>query len=787
MSDKFLSIAASCAYISATLGFLMCSIAIAAPLPAAIQQELDRSPMEEIVVTARRRSESKLHVPLSVSAFTQDTIDTIGLTRLSELARFTPGFSFDSATGRQPSSDRPNIRGLTTIRNGIANTSSAATFIDGIYLGGSIQSSALFNLERVEIVRGPQTALYGRGTYAGAINYVTGKPGNELDGGAKVTTAEHGTLQTSAWLSGPLYGNALQFYLGASRQEYEGEYTNTITGRKIGDEQSDDLSGSLYWSPTDLVDVVLQLGWNRTDDGHFASFLQPRELNNCCFRTAATPRAREYFSGTSVEAERVTLATDLLDAAGGAGVRLHRYRAALNVGWQLASGYEIRSLTGYIDDDLERGIDGSFAGYEPLPFLPGFFNSVEDIEQIDFSQELRLTSPLLRNFNWSLGLYHYTGRLNDLNKRRVFRDAAGNIIIAPSFNNLSEEKIGNSAIFGSVLWKLSNNWTTSVELRYARDEITLINRRNDADNTIVQPSPLNATFKSLTPRFTLRYLSSQLGNYYLSIAKGSKPGTFNVDAPDESRRNVSEEKIWSYEVGAKTQWSDYLSSGIAIYYMDVDKQQLTQLVELASGATASLITNIGRSAIWGAELEASAILTNNLSVAVSYSYTRAVYKDYISSEEADRRGSDGSIAQNKALGNVNGNRLPRTPTHMFSLIALYERKVSDSTTWYTNASYSFESSKFAQEHNLIGTGSRHIAGLRTGLRWGRWDLNLWVDNLFDERTANDILRFLDNRSGTLPSFPQQGVERASNSPRGFALSLPRGRQTGLTVKFHLAN
>ena len=113
---------------------------------------------------------------------------------------------------------------------------------------------------------------------------------------------------------------------------------------------------------------------------------------------------------------------------------------------------------------------------------------------------------------------------------------------------------------------------------------------------------------------------------------------------------------------------------------------------------------------------------------------------------------------------------------------MYEQPLSGSRVWYTNVDYSFESSKYAQEHNLIRTGNRHLAGLRAGLRDDRWDFSVWVRNMFDDRTPADIVRFLDTRSGTLPSFPQVGPGRVSSSPRGFALSLPRGRQVGATLR-----
>jgi outer membrane receptor protein involved in Fe transport len=758
-------------------------------VPLAASLDIDTPRIDELVVTARKQPETELTVPLSVSAFTADTIQGLGLFSLGDVARFTPGFSFDSATGRQPSSYRPNIRGLTTIRNGIANTSSAATFIDGVYVGGSAQTSALYNLERVEVVRGPQSVLYGRGTYAGAINYVTRRPGENFEGQVTVTGAEYDTLAVTAWAGGPVVDDKLSFYIAGGHREYGGEYVNTVTGEKVGGEQSDDITGKLYWYPSAALEISLQLATESSDDEHYATWLQPRGLNNCCFRTPAAPRAREYYVGEAVPEQQVTLATDLLDAAGGAGSRLDRHRAVLDIGWQSDSGYAIRSLTGYIDDELERGFDDSYAAYDPLPMLPGFFTKYEELEQSDFSQELRLSSPVDQVVSWSLGAYYYEGEFNDVVSERVYRDASNAIIVAPSFSPLTREEISNRAIFGGVNWSITDAWFTALELRWARDEITVTNRSNDAAE-VAEPAFENS-FDNVTPRFTLGYLAEGRSNYYLSIAKGIKPGTFNPTVPDESYRTVDEETVWSYELGAKNQWTDRLATTAAVYYMDVEDQQLTQIVEYCGPgstpdncipASTSLIENIGESAIWGIELGLRALATERLNIDVTYAYTDAEYREHISVDEADLRGSDGSAAQTQALGDVSGNSLPRVPEHMASLIATYEQPVRAELSWYVIGDCSYESSKFAQEHNLIETGNRQLAGLRTGLRNERWDLSLWVTNLFDDETPVDITRYFDTRSGTLPGYPQNGP-RVSSSPRAFALSLPQGRQAGATLRF----
>jgi iron complex outermembrane receptor protein len=748
----------------------------------------DIQTIDEITVTVRKREETMLEVPVAVTAMTARSIEELGVRQLNDVARHTPGFSFSSSTGRQPASDRPVIRGLTTIRNGIANANVAATFVDGIYLGGTAQPTDLVNLERVEIIRGPQAAQYGRGTFAGAINYVTRRPTAEFEGELIATGAEHETFELNGWFSGPLIDDRLGYVVAAGHRQYGGEYKNTRDGSAVGGEQSNSITTKFYWIPVEDLDITLKLGLQRTDDDHYAIYLQPRESNNCCFRDAEAPRAREYYIGTARTAEEVNLFTDLLDAAGGSGTELHRELAALDIDWRMPAGYLLSSLTGYVGDELERGFDASLAAYDPLPFLPGSFTQVDELEQTDFSQELRLSSPADGALRWTAGVYYYNGAFEETLDNRVFVDAAGDLVVAPNFTPLTEDTIENVALFGSVDWSFAPHWNAGFELRWARDEIAVTNRSNDGTATFLEE--FNEAFSGFTPRFTLGYSPTDERLYYVNIAKGTNPGDFNPDvpslpdgSPDESFRAVDEEALWNYELGLKGQWwQRRLSGSLAAYFLDVDNQQTTGLVELADGSTATIIQNIGRTAVYGFESEFVATFRERLSARLTYAYTHAEIRERISIDEADLRGSDGSPEQARWLGDVAGRRVPRVPEHTASVMLRYDQPLFDWGTWYLTGDYTYESSSFAQEHNLIETGDQNLVGLRTGLSGETWDVSIWATNLFDDDTPADIQRYFDRRSGTLPSFPQQG-SRPSSSPRGFGISLPRGRQLGATLRY----
>ncbi|MBL8202023.1 MAG: TonB-dependent receptor [Chromatiales bacterium] len=755
--------------------------------------------LPEIIVTARRLPESIQVVPVSVTAFDSEAIGRLGATSLDELARFTPGFSFNSAAGRGPNSNRPTVRGLTTIRNGIDNSTVAATFIDGIYLGGSSQSVRLYDIERVEVLRGPQSAQFGRATYAGAINYITRTPGETLAGGLELTGAEHDTARASGWLGGPLWGDWLRFLVSAGMDTYGGEYTNTRDGSTTGGEESTDLSLKLEATPSPDLRVGLRLALQKTDDDHFATWLQPRTANNCCFREADAPRAREYFVGRALRSDTVTLYTDALEAAGGAGFELDRQLGSLNIAWDLPGAWTVSSLTGAVSDDLERGFDASYGAYDPVPPQPGSFLQRDELSQGDFSQELRVASPRESAWRGTGGLYYYRGHLDEVVENRVVVAPDGSVSVLPNFGDLTLQDVENRAMFGALEVDLEHAVTASLELRYAADEVrvTTVPNVGGAGGT----TSFRATFRSWSPRLTVAWQASPALMPYLNIARGQSPGTFNPVVPttpegalDESYRDVDEEVVWNYELGLRGEWLGGRGRyALAAYYLDVTDQQFTTIIELEDGRTATILDNVGRTAVTGLEMEASAQLGEHVRASVNYAWTDSEIRRQWSEEQADLLGGNGTPEALETLGNVAGKKTPRVPEHMAGVQLEYRRGLGDGRSWFAGGDWSFESSRYAQEDNFIETGDRSLLGLRAGFAWETTDVTLWVTNLTDDDTPVDVQRYLDRRSGALPSCasfvtagtapPGTVCAGSSTSPRGFAVSLPRGRQLGATLRY----
>lgn len=778
------------------------AVTLAVPVVRAPVAHAQESGLMEIVVTARKREESLQDVPISISAFTAKTVENMGLQSIDDIARFTPGLSSTTAFGRAPGSNRPSIRGVTTVLNGIGNASAASTFVDGVYISGSTQSTELFNVERVEVLKGPQSAQYGRGTYAGAINYVTRNPSRELEGEVALTLGEHQDRRVTGWISGPL-GDRVGFYLAAGHDEYGGDYRNTIgSGEAVGDEESDSVTAKLRFEPSDALNLTLKLGYQKTDDGHFPIALQPRTLNNCCFRSAAFPRAREYYDGKAPDIKTVKLLTDPFDDFGGAGNRLDRKLGSLIINWSFADGYTLSSLSGFTRDSLESNLDVSYGGYDPIPLyipmfgvdLEGQFLRLTGQDQKDFSSELRVSSPVDRKFRWTTGLYYYDGEERDTRNDRLIPPgaASGRAGMILDNGDLDTGAITNTAVFAGIEYDFNDRWSGTLEARYAEDKISVVALNND---TNVLRKVGEDKFGSLTPRLTLGYKPNQQLNYYVNIAKGTKPGDFNSNTPPgrDDLIPVKEETAWNFEVGVK---STVLNGrGIfnaAAYVLDLADQQLTQVVEIGNGQTASVIQNVGKSEVKGLELQFNAELTDRWSLMTTYSYTDSRIKEYINVDQADINGWDGTLATLDQFGSVAGKQSPRVPKHLASAFTRYEVPAADGKRWYVSGDVSYESSKFAQVHNLIETGARTLVGLRMGVEAKNWSGSIWVKNLFDDRTPLDILRYIDRQNGLLPTCnsligpgPTTAAQCAgtSTSPRGFAITLPRTRQIGATLNF----
>lgn len=556
---KFALMASAAA--AAVAGFSAVSVAQDA------EQGASTSARDVILVTARKREESVQEVPVSVTAFSGEFLIENDIRDLEEIALLTPGLQLQSEFGR--GGDRPIIRGQANI----LGDSGVAYFIDGAYISGSLQAFDLSDIERVEVIKGPQSALYGRNTYSGAIAYYTREPSDETSGRIEVSVGEDEFLEINGNISGPLVPGELWASANVQYYDYGGAFTNTNGGGAIGEENTVSYSTRIQWQATESVDFDLRLARSEIEDGQPAQFAQPSAENNCFPDTGSSiyGGVGRYYCGT-IAPRPISLNTDDgVQFVTPPGRDLERTQAILNTTIDLGQGFTFESITGYTWEEGRFASDSDFTdqafspfiitpngfplGIPPAPFgfayTPEFidFSSEGETFSGDFTQEFRLSNSPENRLRWEVGGFYYFNHGKAEGVREVPATAAATgaaeffaringacaaspICIAavplsgvPSAptpaNGISRSTITNLAAFGLVEYDLSDRMTLSLEGRYAEESLTFVSAST--------PGEISTSYGTFTPRVTLDYQASDNVLVYGSYSQGTKPGGFNAD------------------------------------------------------------------------------------------------------------------------------------------------------------------------------------------------------------------------------------------------------------------
>lgn len=791
-------------------GVISISIACSGWLLPAHGQEKSVVSIQEITVTARKREENLLEVPLAVTAFTAQDIEATGASDINDIADHTPGLFYNSSFGR--ANDRPAIRGMSQIRTDGGRL--AGIFIDGIYVSGSLQAVELNNLERVEVIRGPQSALYGRSTLSGAINYVTKKPSDVLEGGVTVKAGEYDLMDVSGYLSGPL-SEVLSYYVSARAYEKDGQYKNQLSGLyDIGGEKSSSVSGKLYWTPSDTFEAIMSVSYAEDDDEMNASYTIAYDENNpyrSCINTgdeaafealygAAGDFNDGYYCGEvkiDKNAIYLTSRNDLVppgnvdgsEAANGAsgfkngkaGTKRETLRLSLALNWDIGE-YTLTSISAYQTEDEQVGFDVTRQGN----VSPTAVTYIADglVEWTDISQEFRLSSPADRQFRYMVGMYYLD------NERKEYSYHARTI----PFDERDQGVIDtlNTAVFGQMEYDFTDKLTASAELRYQRDKLSiatnLYETQGSRGNTVrVDLGPVNATenYYAVLPRVTLDYQALDNLLVYASVAKGNRPGNFNSSTRlPLNLLAVDEEEALSYELGVKGSFFDGRVSAMAsVYFIDWEDMQLSSTFTTADLERVNYITNAGDAEIKGFELDLKlAAVPDFWDIGVTYglsdSETKNVRIDVENPDEWERqfveaveagfpivRDGNGIIQ----YANVSGTQLPNSPKHTVSFSNTFHGPLGDTGwDWSVRAEYLYTSTLYASVINLAETGERERVNLRAGVSNDSFSITAWVNNVTDDLTGTSITRITD--------FSRDGN-------RAFRVSVPEGRTAGVTVNY----
>lgn len=753
---------------------------------------------DDIIVTARKRAESVNDVPLSITVLTQDFLDRANINSVADLALQTPGFSFREAFGRT-GGGRPAIRGMSSILGG----ANAAFFVDGVYVSGNITSYQLDNLERVEVIKGPQSALFGRSTFAGAINFITRRPTNRLQGRVKLGLAQYDQREAAGYISGPIVRDKLLFELDARSFKFGGDYRNADNGRRdIGAQRSNHVGGRILLAPSSNFEADLRLGYARdTDKGYGYAFFGSRNLN--CYPPTvvrligATPvsssRARGYYCGEIRTPDRLAYNNDELAALGYDGLSRYYFRSSLAMTLRTDSGWALTSISALNRTASIVGQDNTL-----LPSIaPSLTISRNALK--DRSQEIRVQSPQESSLRALAGAYFYdedtrTGYNFDIPTRTKRRFGSG-------------DAVRNRALFALFEWDASSRLTLSAEGRYQWETVKDTQEIAGAASGLpsIPINPREAKYEGFLPRVTARFELTPQVNIYASAALGNKPGGFNNFPSDAQLADIEsfrargfgtydEEKAWSYELGSRGRLGR-MNFGVAGFYIDWSGQQLTRSEPYTrlnnTLNSAPFLINSGKTRIKGIEAELAGNPLSWLYLRLGYSYTDARFRRFYDETTEEIYDTDGRPARlpnrqpNPANtdgdgGDVAGNRVPQTPAHKFNLSLEASQPVSSAFELFARADLGYESKRYVQVDNLAWAGDSTNLNLSTGVEGKSWRLSFWLENALDDETPAVVTRLVDfSRALFVPNTLAAGNRLTFF--RDFTISAPRRRQAGVTL------
>lgn len=748
-----------------------------------------------IVVTARKRDEVLTEVPLSIIAISSETIDNDGLTDVRDVAKTIPGLTFDRTNVQNDF--RPAIRGLQAEQG----RTSVGILIDGIDLtsenlqvsgGGSLARLRLADVEQIEVVKGPQAALYGRSAFGGAINYVTKRPSlTEMDG--KITLDGHSEegFEFKGSIGTPLIEDRLGIRLNGYVFDERGSYRNTVSGNFVGGGDGFGISGAILAEPVDNLSLYGRLEYSDETYGPQPAFViagnSVIQLDANAQTVVGAPTAT-IFTGPLTDAP-VAYDVDPRTGEEYRGIDVEYFRASMIADLDLG-GVGITSLTSFIQAESDIFQDNDFVSGSVGGVVTGGFQETQRIADTEqFSQEIRIFSQGGGRLQWLAGALYWDenvtqfgsedtglafGPISDEDVEFFFRsrDGAGRFVIRDTLHR---------SIFGWAEFEVVDSLFASVEGRYTWEDIDYTLDFDPAfvffngvastgpgnDPAIIPLGVVTGFFEEsieesyFTPRFSVSYRPNLDLNVYASAAKAVKPSGFQTGSVFELNLPYDRETLWAYEAGVKSVVANGdLAFNTAVFYQDYSNQQVSsQIVNQATGLLQPVIENAGKSTIWGIEVDATWRATNELTLSAAYAFTDAEFDTFrVVSTSANRIAESGcaEIVQvpggNPACLLVrDGNKPADLPTHQLNLNGSYETAISETFDGFISTSARYTSKRFLSTSNVATQPDYWNVDGQIGVTNGDLRVALYVENLFNDDTITDGFLYVDFFNGFAPA------------------------------------
>ena len=730
-----------------------------------LYQPVAHAQLEEIIVTARKREEPLQKTPVSITAFTVDQLEKPGFNNLIDVARFAPNVVFDQGTGNTGGQFNSQlfIRGVGQVDFLFSSDPGVGIYVDEVYLPrvvGSIMD--VMDIERIEILRGPQGTLYGKNTIGGALNITSVKPGKEVGAVADVTVGSRDRIDARLSVDIPIIKDTLNARLTASTRNQDG-YVNRVNqpGHETGNTNSDGFRGTLQWLPGDGWDVQLEGDYVRRRENAIANELldvQPMEQAPALLLWNLLV-APTYGPGSVYDNRFVTHGFDS-QATGPNLSNLDMWGVSANISKEISDNLSIKSITAYRDEDAQFGQDQDHSPYT-------YLETTNDNQHDAFSEELQLNGKSFSDrLDWVAGLFYMREKGKDefdvvlggglFDALEALPGAfiplapgvtcppppgvpapclggAGNPLnVAFDFDLtiFDEINIDSYAAYAQGTWKFNDRLSATVGGRYTWEEkeFTTMLHRNASDVTTVPRTTVDDTWDAFTPRVGLEYQVNPDLLTYISAARGFKSGGFNGRAQSLVEiESFDPEYVWSYEAGVKSQWfGNRLTANLAAYYNDYSDIQLTS-VRNVQGLIVVVTENAGQARIQGFELELAAEPVNSLVLRAGLGYTDAKYTE---------------LAPGATV--TLDSKLVKVPEWTGSFAFDWTLPLGSAWSLVLGGDLSYRSSYFNDPNNtplleqdaysLLGAHARFLSGD------GRWEVTAFGTNLSDERYMTNGLQ-----------------------------------------------
>jgi len=710
--------------------------------------------LEEIVVTAEKRESSLQDTPLAISAFSGDQLDKLGISSGEDLQFHVPGLTFGKTVTR---TSQVTLRGVGSENINPGGDPGVAVHVGGAYqqFTGFIAQD-FFDVERIEVLRGPQGTLYGRNATGGSINIIPNAPTEEFQGHVKLGFGDYGQIKTQGVVSGSLIDNRLKGRLSVDKEKRDGYTNNTFNGDEIDDKDYTAVRAQLEYTVSDSLSVHIS-AHTYSDDSSGVPLSSTSENPTGPLFTGLdlatfTPVFSNFFVSNNAQpnialsdARKVRHNTPTEGREDTDGITL--------VIAKEFDAFSIKSTTSANETEyLNRGDTDSSAEVNFFQTTAGAYDTL--------SQEIQISSDAGDGLEWTAGLYFYQEE-SDYN----FNITLGDSVDLPTpflgvpvtFDAGGKVDAKSIAAFGQLNYSFNDALSITLGVRSTKDE-------KDLDETVLAPAFGIADFATFGPlvvqqsedwgettgKIGLQYQPAENVLLYASISTGFKAGGFNVSG---LQSGYDPETLTAFEGGMKSTLIDgKVRFNAAAFYYDYDDLQVFQIESVQAS-----ITNAAKAESFGLELELMALITENFQIDASLAYLDAAYKEFSSADPIDPTAT---------LQDLSGNNLPRSPEVSFNLGLEYTWYLDDLGSVTARVATSYMGEQYFRPFNLDQDKQDSYSKSDARLTWNNqneaWQVEVFVKNIEDEDTISNIIV----AAATLGSLPLASY----NQPRTYGVS-----------------